>query len=79
MTPTRTLPLAAAALLALPLFAAAQAGCLARSKAQYFYLRSLSDDPKIRIIIWNPKGYREIEANLPDRQFGVDLGDYKMK
>ena len=54
-------------------------GCLARSKAQYFYLRSLSDDPKIRLIIWNPKGYREIEANLPDRQFGVDLGDYKKK
>ena len=54
-------------------------GCLARSKAQYFYLRSLSDDPKIRLIIWNPKGYREIEANLPERQFGVDLGDYKKK
>ena len=24
-------------------------------------------------------GYREIEASLPERQFGVDLGDYKKK
>lgn len=50
-------------------------GILAESRAQYTFLRASSKEPKMRLIVWTAKGYREIEVELPGRLFGVDILD----
>ncbi len=46
---------------------------------QYFVIRSLSDDPNLRLIVWDGSSYRVSEGKLPERRFGVDMGDYVSK
>ena len=52
-------------------------GIRADGKAQYTYLRELSSDPKMRLIIWTAKSYREIDVELPGRIFGVTIRDLR--
>lgn len=45
--------------------------------AQYQVVRSLADDPRISLIVWDGKGYRVSEGSLPGRRFKVDMTDYR--
>ena len=54
-------------------------GYLVRNDEQYLYVRSLTADPKMQLIVWNPQGYREIAASAPERRFNVDLKTYKLR
>ena len=54
-------------------------GILAESEAQYTFLRGLSTDPRMRLIVWTAKGYREIDVELPDRLFGVPIHNLRKK
>ena len=47
-----------------------------RNLAQYTYLRSLSSGTKMKVIVWSRHAYREIETDLPERKFGVDIDTY---
>ncbi|MEZ5327103.1 MAG: hypothetical protein R3F19_18805 [Verrucomicrobiales bacterium] len=43
---------------------------------QYTYARDLNPALKLKLILWDGKSYREIEAIAPNRRFGVELTDY---
>ncbi len=51
-------------------------GYSVHNEKQYLYVRALSDDPTLQLIVWNAKGYREIAASVPERRFNVTLKDY---
>jgi hypothetical protein len=52
-------------------------GYLVRSENQYLFVRGLTEDPKMQIIVWNSQGYREIAVSAPQRRFGVGLKTYQ--
>jgi len=47
--------------------------------SQYLAIRSLSDDPKMSLVVWDGKAYRVSEVQLPERRFSVDMVDYVAK
>jgi tetratricopeptide (TPR) repeat protein len=52
-------------------------GYAVQNKAQYTAIRSLSDSPEMKFIIWDGQTYREITASQPGRLFGVGMQDYR--
>jgi hypothetical protein len=46
------------------------------SEATFYFIRSLSDDPQMDLIIWRNGTYLETKTNTPGRRFGVDLASY---
>jgi S1-C subfamily serine protease len=52
-------------------------GYLVHNDQQYQYVRGLTADPKLQLIVWNAQGYREIAASAPERRFNVGLKTYK--
>jgi hypothetical protein len=52
-------------------------GVAVNSNVQYQYVRSLTDDPNMTLILWDGTQYKELKVNLPNRRFGTGLGDYK--
>jgi hypothetical protein len=47
------------------------------SEDQYFYIRALSADPHMDLIIWRQDRYLEVHASAPDRKFEVDTQTYQ--
>jgi tetratricopeptide (TPR) repeat protein len=45
--------------------------------SSYDVLRALSQSPRMRLVIWRGKSYDEVEVELWDRRFRVDIEDYK--
>ena len=52
-------------------------GIQVENQQQYFAVRGMKPDAPLQLILWNGSEYREIEASVPDRRFGCDLGDYQ--
>jgi hypothetical protein len=52
-------------------------GIRTHSYAQYTYIRDLQPSQELDLIVWHGNDYHEINANLANRRFGVNLGDYK--
>ncbi len=44
--------------------------------SQYGLVRSLTADPKMKIIVWDGQRYAELTPEVDGRRFGVDMGDY---
>jgi len=44
--------------------------------AQYAFIRSLSSDPKMNLIVWDGKQYLSKDVEVSGRVFGVDMRDY---
>jgi len=44
--------------------------------SQYGLIRSLTTDPKMKIVVWDGQKYSEVTPSVDDRRFGVDMGDY---
>jgi tetratricopeptide (TPR) repeat protein len=47
-----------------------------QNKAQYAFIRGLSDSAVMQFIVWDGRTYRAITANQPGRHFGIDMQDY---
>jgi len=51
-------------------------GYRVRTQAQYSFIRGLTEDPNLHLIVWNARGFRELAAKVAGRRFNVDLADY---
>jgi len=52
-------------------------GYLVHNEGQYEFVRGLTDDPKMQLIVWKGNGYREIAASAPRRRFNVSIATYQ--
>jgi hypothetical protein len=52
-------------------------GFRVRDADGYGVVRALSQSPRMKLVVWRGKSYDEIEVELWDRQFRVDIGTYK--
>lgn len=46
------------------------------TQKQYLFLRALTVDKPLDIIIWDGKNYRQVIAEVPNRRLQVDLADW---
>lgn len=44
--------------------------------SQYGLVRSLTTDPRMKIVVWDGQKYSELNPEVDGRRFGVDMGDY---
>ena len=44
---------------------------------QYMFVRSLTDNPKLSIILWNGTKFTEVNVNLAQRRFGNKMSTFK--
>lgn len=51
-------------------------GVRVRTLAQYIYIHSSLQPPKLPIVIWDGENYRAIEAHLTDLRFGVTMQEF---
>jgi tetratricopeptide (TPR) repeat protein len=51
-------------------------GYRVRTEQQYLGVRSISNDPKMVLIVWRDGQYRQVDVTLDGRRFGVDLKTY---
>jgi len=51
-------------------------GYRVENEDQYEYIRALSTDPKMDLIIWRSDRYFEVHASAPNRKFQVDIDTY---
>ena len=50
-----------------------------RSLADYQFLRGLDTDPKVRLILWDGKKWREISGDFRKPRSGTEFKDYPKK
>lgn len=51
-------------------------GHAVHSEKTYRFIRAMSDDPTLDLIVWRGGHYFESKASPPDRRFGNEIGDY---
>ena len=51
-------------------------GFRVENATEYAVLRESTPQTNLVLIVWDGKGYREIDANLPNRRFGAMVQDY---
>jgi hypothetical protein len=52
-------------------------GYRVRTMAQYQLVRAMSDAPKITLIVWDGRQYKELQGSFANRKFGSTFKDYK--
>jgi hypothetical protein len=51
-------------------------GVACDTTAQYYFLRALTVDQPLAIIVWDGNGYRQVIADVPNRRLRVNLADW---
>ena len=52
-------------------------GFRVRDASSYDVVKALSQSPRMKLVIWRGKSYDEIEVELWDRMFRVDIDNFK--
>jgi len=52
-------------------------GIRVHSAIQYRAVRAMSDDPRITVIVWDGRQYKQVQGSFANRRFGATFGDYR--